>query len=114
MTRLLGGAGVLLVLILVMLVARWNGGERVTLDLGLWTIYRVPMTYVAFGSLLIGMLAMLLAGLHADLRVRRFLRERLAEEDREERRRVDRFQRDLFAPEAELEAEPSDPEGRNS
>ncbi|MEX2531363.1 MAG: hypothetical protein WD960_11370 [Gemmatimonadota bacterium] len=114
MTRLLGGAGVLLVLILVMLVARWNGGERVTLDLGLWTIYRVPMTYVAFGSLLIGMLAMLLAGLHADLRVRRFLRERLEEEDREERRRVDRYQQDLFTPEAELEAERSDPEGRNS
>lgn len=79
-----------------MLFARWNGGERVTLDLGVWTFYRVPLTYVAFASLFLGMLVMLLAGLHADLRVRRFLRERLEEEDRQERERVDRNQRDLF------------------
>ncbi len=67
------------------------------MDLGLWTLYGVPLTYVAFGSLFIGMLVMLLAGVHADLKVRRFLRERLEAEDREERQRVDRYQRDLFA-----------------
>lgn len=97
MSRIAGAAGVLAVLVLVMFFARWNGGEQVTLDLGVWTFYRVPLTYIAFGSLFVGMLVMLLAGLHADLRVRRFLRERLEEEDREERARVDRNQRDLFA-----------------
>ncbi len=97
MSRLAGAAGVLAVLVMVMLFARWNGGERVTVDLGLWTFYGVPLTYVAFASLFIGMLVMLLAGVHADLKVRRFLRERLEAEDREERQRVDRYQRDLFA-----------------
>lgn len=111
MSRIAGVAGVLVVLVLVMLVARWNGGETVTLDLGIWTFYRVPLTWVAFGSLFVGMLVMLLAGLHADLRVRRYLRERLAEEDRAERRRVDRNQRDLFMHQAPAEAdgEPRNP-----
>jgi uncharacterized integral membrane protein len=106
MSRLAGAAGVLAVLVMVMLFARWNGGERVTLDLGFWTFYRVPLTLVAFGSLFIGMLVMLLAGLHADLRVRRFLRERLEEEDRQERRRVDRAQQDLFTPHSPDQNEP--------
>jgi uncharacterized integral membrane protein len=106
MSRLAGAAGVLAVLVMVMLFARWNGGERVTLDLGFWTFYRVPLTLVAFGSLFIGMLVMLLAGLHADLRVRRFLRERLEEEDRQERRRVDRAQQDLFTPHPPDQNEP--------
>ncbi|MNC96257.1 hypothetical protein D3C83_135850 [compost metagenome] len=44
------------------------------------------------------MVVMLVAGIHSDLKVRRILRERLAEEDREEKERlaVDRSQRDLF------------------
>ncbi len=96
MSRLTGAAGVLGVLVLVTFFARWNGGERVTLDLGLYTFYRVPLTYVAFGGLFIGMLVMLVAGIHSDLKVRRFLRERLEDEDREERRRIDRNQQDLF------------------
>lgn len=89
---------VLVVLSMVMLFARVNGAERVTLDLGFHTFYQVPLTYVAFGSLFVGMLVMLLAGIQADLKVRRFLRERLADEDRQERELVDRNQRDLFAP----------------
>lgn len=101
MSRAAGAAGVLAVLVSVISFARWNGGERVTVDLGLWTFYRVPLTYVAFASLFVGMVVMLLAGLHADLRVRRFLRERLEEEDRKERERVDRNQRDLFQEERE-------------
>ena len=75
-----------------------NGGQRVTLRLGLATFYRVPLTAIAFGALIMGMVVMLLAGVHSDLKVRRILRERLAEEDREERARIliDRSQRDLF------------------
>jgi uncharacterized integral membrane protein len=97
LSRLIGAVVVLVVLVLVMLFARANGGEEVTLDLGFRTFLGVPLPYVAFGSLFIGMLVMLLAGIHADLRVRRFLRERLATEDREERLAIDRTQQDLFA-----------------
>jgi uncharacterized integral membrane protein len=96
--RLAGAAGLLVVLVLVMFFARWNGSERVTLDLGVYTFYGVPLTYVAVGGLFVGMLVMLVAGIHADLKVRRFLRDRLEEEDREERRRIDRYQQDLFGP----------------
>jgi uncharacterized integral membrane protein len=96
-SRITGTVVVLVVLFFVMLFARANGAERVTLDLGVHTVYRVPLTYVAFGSLFVGMLVMLLAGIHADLRVRRFLRERLEDEDRAERRLIDRNQQDLFA-----------------
>lgn len=88
-----------------MVFAALNGGQRVTLRLGFATLYRVPLTAVAFGALILGMVAMLLAGIHSDLRVRRILRERLAAEDREERARffIDRTQTNLF------EAEKPDP-----
>ncbi|MEX0856390.1 MAG: hypothetical protein WD056_02360 [Gemmatimonadota bacterium] len=106
MSRVTGFIGVLVVLFLVMYFARWNAGEVVTLDLGFTTLYRVPLTYVAFGSLFVGMLVMLVAGIHSDLKVRRFLRARLEQEDLEERRRIDRSQQDLFKtfPEEEEEA----------
>jgi uncharacterized integral membrane protein len=104
-SRLTGAVVVLVVLVMVMLFARANGGEEVTLDLGFSTFSRVPLPYVAFGSLFIGMLVMLLAGIHADLRVRRFLRERLAHEDREERA-IDRTQQDLFANPHDTEEHP--------
>jgi len=87
----------LAVLVFVLVFARWNGAERMTLDLGFWTFYRVPMTWVVFGSFLLGMLAMLLAGLHSDLRVRRFLRDRFAAgEEEQSPGREDRLQQDLF------------------
>jgi len=100
-SRYTGLAAVLSVLALVMLFARWNGGERVTLELGFYTFYYVPLTYVAFGSLFMGMLVMLAAGIHSDLKVRHFLRERLRDEDRAERERIDRHQQDLFTEEEE-------------
>ena len=98
MSRFASAAGVLAVLGLSMAFAVLNGGQRVTLRLGLATFYRVPLTAIAFSALIMGMLVMLFAGVHSDLKVRRILRERLAEEDREERARilVDRSQRDLF------------------
>ena len=77
--------------------ASLNGGQRVTLRLGFTTFYRVPLTVVAFGGLLLGMVIMLVAGIHSDLKVRRILRARLAREDEEERSRfIDRSQQDLF------------------
>ncbi|MEQ8330768.1 MAG: hypothetical protein RH859_09955 [Longimicrobiales bacterium] len=97
MSRVAGVVGVLLVLVLSMAFATLNGGHRVTLRLGLVTLYGVPLTVVAFGGLLTGMVIMLVAGVHSDLKVRGILRARLAEEDLEERSRgVDRHQQDLF------------------
>ena len=99
MTRLAGVLAAGVALTFVLLFTRFNGAERVTLNLGLATFYRVPLAWVAVGSLLLGMGVMLLAGLHADLKVRRFLRERLArEEDAVDPPARDRLQQDLFMP----------------
>ena len=97
MSRLIGGAAVLLALALAMGFASLNSGQRVTLRLGFLTFYGVPLTVVAFASLLVGMVVMLVAGVRSDLKVRRILRARLEAEDLEERNRfIDRDQQDLF------------------
>jgi len=97
MSRLAGAAGVLAVLALSMGFAALNGGQRITLRLGFMTVYGVPLTVVAFGGLVTGMVIMLGAGIHSDLKVRRILRARLAEEDLEEKSWViDQSQQDLF------------------
>lgn len=96
MSRALAGLGVVVVLAGTMAFAALNSGQWVTLNLGFTTLYRVPVVYVAVGGLLTGMLIMLVAGIHSDLKVRTILRERLREEDRTERARIDRHQRDLF------------------
>jgi len=105
MSRLLGILFVLVVVILAMAFAAANAGHRVTLDLGILVLYRAPVTLVAFLGLLAGMLVMFAAGIHTDLKVRRILRERLAEEARQEQGWIDRNQRDLFAQEPEPEDE---------
>lgn len=103
MNRLAGAVGVLLVLVTSMGFAALNGGQRVTIRLGIATLYRVPLTVVAFGGLILGMVVMLIAGIHSDLKVRRILRERLAREGEDERARifVDRSQTSLFEGESE-------------
>jgi uncharacterized integral membrane protein len=97
-TRLAGVAGALLVLLLSVSFAALNGNQRVTLRLGFTTLYGVPLSVVAFGALVVGMMLMLVTGIHSDLKVRRILRERLQQEDREEKARiyVDQNQKDLF------------------
>jgi uncharacterized integral membrane protein len=97
-TRLAAFAGVVLVLLLSVSFAALNGNQQVTLRLGFVTFYRVPLSVVAFGALVLGMLLMLVTGIQSDLKVRRILRERLAQEDRDERARafVDNDQKDLF------------------
>lgn len=100
MSRLLGALGVAIVVILSLGFAALNSGQRVVLRLGVVTLYGVPLTVVAFGSVIIGMVVMLVAGIRSDLKVRGILRARLVEEDWEERARfVDRSQQDLFEPE---------------
>lgn len=103
MNRVWTGIGILAVLVGSMTFAGLNGGQRVTLRLGVATFYRVPLSVVAFGALILGMVVMLVVGIASDLRVRRILRDRLAEEDREERARlfVDRAQTSLFEDEEE-------------
>jgi len=101
MSRLLSVVSVLAVVIFAMAFAAANAGNRVTLELGFVTLYRAPVTLVAFSGLLLGMLVMFAAGIHSDLKVRRILRDRLAEETRKEQRWVDRNQRDLFAQDPE-------------
>ena len=81
--------------------ASLNSSHRVTLRLGFVTLLGVPLTVVVFGAVIMGMVVMLGAGVQSDLKVRRILRARLVEEDREERERaVDQSQQDLF-PESE-------------
>ena len=102
MSRIFSMATVLFALAVALGFAWLNSGQRVTLRLGFVSLYAVPLTAVAFGSLLLGMLVMLVAGIHNDLKVRRILRARLREEDREERSLfVDRDQKDLFGEEKE-------------
>jgi hypothetical protein len=111
-SKVLGGAGVIAALALAMGFASLNSGQRVTLRLGLITLYGVPLTVVAFGSVLTGMVVMLVAGVRSDLKVRSILRARLEAEDVEERGRfIDRDQQDLFG-----RAEPDErrPDGRMS
>jgi uncharacterized integral membrane protein len=102
-SRFTGGFGVALVLVLSMAFAALNAGQRVTLRLGFTTLYRLPLSTVVFAALILGMLAMLIVGIRSDLRVRRILTERLAQEDRDERARifVDRDQTNLFEGDAE-------------
>jgi uncharacterized integral membrane protein len=96
-SRWAGALWILIVLSLSLGFASLNGGQRIILRLGFVTLYGVPLTVVAFGGLVSGMVIMLIAGVHSDLKVRRILRARLAEEDLEERTRfVDRSQQDLF------------------
>ena len=98
MTRLAAVAGVLLVLFISVSFAALNGAQLVTLRLGIVTFYQVPLSVIAFGALVIGMLLMLVTGIHSDLKVRQILRDRLAQEDRDEKARafVDTDQKDLF------------------
>lgn len=95
MSRWLALTGVAAFVGLVIWFTVHNGDQRITLDLGLVQFYRFPVTMVAFAALLVGMLVMLLAGLHTDLRVRKILRDRLIEEARAEGA-TDLTQRDLF------------------
>lgn len=100
MNRFVGFAAVLGVGVLAMGLAAANAGNHVTFSIGFLTFYRAPVTLVAFGGFLLGMLVMFLAGIHSDLKVRRILKDRLAEETRQEQAWVDRNQKDLFAEEA--------------
>ncbi len=97
MKRLLGWASVAILVGASIMFASLNSSHRVTLRLGFVTLLGVPLTVVVFVAVILGMVVMLGAGVQSDLKVRRILRARLVEEDREERARaVDQSQQDLF------------------
>ena len=98
MIRFIGPLGVVSVLVASILFAALNGAQRITLNLGVTVLYGVPLTVVGFTGLFMGMVVMLVAGVRSDLKVRALLRQRLEEEDREERALIDRTQQDLFSP----------------
>ena len=98
MTRLIGPLGVVSILVVSILFAALNGAERVTVNLGVTVLYGVPLTLIGFTGLFMGMVVMLVAGVRSDLKVRAVLRQRLEDEDREERALIDRTQQDLFSP----------------
>jgi hypothetical protein len=98
MTRFIGPLAVLFVLVVSILFAGLNGAERVTVNLGVGILYGVRLTLVGFTGLFVGLMVMLVAGVRSDLKVRALLRQRLEDEDREERALVDRTQQDLFRP----------------
>ena len=104
MPNVAGILGGIALLIVSLSFAVANGTQRVRVDLGFWTFYRVPLAWIVFASLLFGMVIMLLVGVHTDLKVRRILRDRLREENLEEQARIDRAQRDLFVEEEDGEA----------
>ena len=66
------------VVVLAVAFAAGNAGRVVSINLGLLTLSRVPVTFVAFGGMVVGMGVVLAAGINADLKVRRLLREKHA------------------------------------
>ena len=102
LSRIIPAIGILLVAGLAVVLQSLNGSETVTLKLGVITLYDVPIPAVAFFGLLAGMVIMLVTSIHNDLRVRRILRDRLTEEDSEEKARIiDHRQHDLFGKDEE-------------
>jgi hypothetical protein len=110
MSKFLGVLSFLVVLLMALGFAAANAGHRVTIDLGLFTLYQVPVTLVAFSGLFLGMVTMFLTGVHTDLKVRKILRDRFALESRQERIAIDKNQQDLFGA-SETPLDPR-PEGR--
>ncbi|MCY4400323.1 MAG: hypothetical protein OXE96_13435 [Gemmatimonadetes bacterium] len=76
MRRFSGLLALGVVVLLGVAFAMGNAGREVTINLGIATLSGVPVTFVAFGGMVIGMGVVLVAGINADLKVRRLLRER--------------------------------------
>lgn len=58
------------------LFAFFNSGEAVPVHLGFLVLYRVPLAVLVFIAFVLGMLAMFLAGMRHDMKIRELLRDR--------------------------------------
>lgn len=87
MRRFYGLAGLAVVILAGVAFARGNAGREVAINLGIVTLDSVPVTFVAFGGMVVGMAVVLVAGINADLKVRKLLRERHMKESLAERGR---------------------------
>lgn len=65
--------GVITLVLVSGLFSFLNAGERVTLNIGVTTLYRISLVGLIFIAFLLGMLTMFLFGLRQDRRVRRAL-----------------------------------------
>ena len=83
MNRFVSWLALALVIVLGIGFAIGNAGREVAVNLGIITLYSVPVTFIAFGGMVVGMAVVLVAGINADLKVRRLLRERHMEDQRE-------------------------------
>lgn len=92
-----GVLGAVALLVLSTIFAARNASRTVTVDLGLAVVQNVPLPVVVFAAVLLGMVVMLAAGVHSDLKVRGILRQRLTDENRREQEWRDRNQQDLFS-----------------
>ncbi len=81
MRRILPWIGLLAVVVMGIGFAAVNSGQRVRIDLGIVTLYQIPVTFVAFGGMVAGMVVVLLAGVRTDLKVRELLREKALPEN---------------------------------
>jgi len=68
----------------VVFVSVLNDFQKVSINLGFVTFYRVPITVLAVVGFVLGMLLMILVGVESDLKIRSILRERFRDESREE------------------------------
>ena len=84
MLKFLGPLGALGLLTLVVFVSVLNDFQKVSINLGFVTFYRVPITVLAVVGFVLGMLLMILVGVESDLKIRSILRERFRDESREE------------------------------
>lgn len=67
--------GLAVIGVLAAVIASFNSGERVALNLGFAVLYQIPLVPLIFGAFIGGMVAMFLLGLRQDLRLRKALRE---------------------------------------
>lgn len=95
------GAVVLVALILLLWFSAAHAGQRVTLDLGLFTLRNVPLPFALYGAAILGMAFILLIGLRADLETRRLLqRYRAIAELERAAERVRSSEREAGSPDA--------------
>ena len=75
MKRFAGWISLGLVVVLGAAFAVGNAGRVVSVNLGVFSLDAAPVTFVAFGGMVVGMAVVLAAGVNSDLKVRRLLQE---------------------------------------